>query len=78
MTTADEVLQRALALAVGNSAPEDAVVELLDCCAGRRVSIVLARQRIEEALKATPDDLLKARAVSLLDGALERGSWDVA
>ncbi len=78
MTTADEVLQRALALAAGDSVAEDAVAELLDCCAGRRVSMVVARQRIEEALRDTPDDLVKARARSLLDGALEQGSWDVA
>ncbi|HYT81266.1 MAG TPA: hypothetical protein VEQ37_18845 [Actinomycetota bacterium] len=78
MTTADEVLQRALALAEGDSVTEDAVAELLDCSAGRRVSVVLARQRIEEALRVTPNDLVKARAMSLLDGALEQGSWDVA
>jgi hypothetical protein len=78
MTTPDEVLQRALALAAGDFLTEDAVAELLDCSAGRRVSMVLARQRIEEALRVTPDDLVKARAMSLLDGALEQGSWDVA
>jgi hypothetical protein len=78
MTTADEVLQRALALAAGDSVTGDAVAELLNCCAGKRVSMVVARQRIEEALKDKPDDLVKARAVRFLDGALEQGSWDVA
>ncbi|HYT77891.1 MAG TPA: hypothetical protein VEQ37_01245 [Actinomycetota bacterium] len=78
MTTADEVLQRALALAAGGSLAEDAVAELLACCAGRRVSLVLARQRVEEGVRDTPEDLVKARAMSLLDGALEQGSWDVA
>jgi hypothetical protein len=78
MTTADQVLERAIALAEENSASADAVAELLDCCSGRRVSMVLARQRIEEALRTSPGDLVMARAVNLLDGALERGSWDVA
>ena len=79
MTTGDEVLERALSLAADASlTDEDAIAELLDCCAGRRVSLVVARQRIEDALKASPDDPAIERSVSLLDGALGRGSWDVA
>jgi Fe-S cluster biogenesis protein NfuA len=78
MTTADDVQQRALALASGSYETEHAVADLLGCCAGRRVSVVIARQRIEEALRETPDDLVKARAIRLLDGALAQGAWDIA
>jgi hypothetical protein len=78
MTTADEVVGRAVALAEENSDMERAVRELLECCGGRRVSVVIARQRLKGDVKESPDDQVKTRAVQLLDLVLERGSWDLA
>ena len=76
MTTADAVTERALGLAESGAEAEDAVAELLDCCAGKRVSVVIARQRLQDEANGTPSDR-RSRAVEYLDLVLERGQWGV-
>jgi hypothetical protein len=69
MSTSDTVFERALALAVENGDEERAVSELRQTALGRRVALVMAKQRIE----SQSDDLaadVAARAVSLLDAAI--------
>jgi hypothetical protein len=53
----------------------EAVDELLRLADGRRVSLVMARQRLSKGETNDPDDVLDTRATSLIDQALERGSW---
>jgi hypothetical protein len=77
MTTADQVMERAIALAEDDTEVDRAVEELLDCCAGRRVSVIVARQRLEEDLTDVANDRRKADAIQFLDRVLERGSWDL-
>ncbi|HJP65539.1 MAG TPA: hypothetical protein VKA30_04455 [Actinomycetota bacterium] len=71
MTTSEAVQERALALAESDTDTDTAVRDLLECCAQRRVSVVLARQHLAEA----PSDASSERtdrAVELLDEVLER------
>jgi hypothetical protein len=70
MTTADEVRQRALALARAGSATEDAIRELLDCCGDKRVSVVLARREVLGG--GDGPDPVSERASELLDEVLRR------
>ena len=74
MTTAYQVTERALALARSGSEAEDAVADLLNCCAGKRVSVVIARQRLHEETTGTLGET-SARAIEFLDLVLERGQW---
>ena len=70
MTTADEVQERALALARAGSATEDAIRELLDGCGDKRVSVVLARREVLD-WEDGPDPVSR-RACELLDEVLRR------
>ena len=72
MSTTDAVFERALGLAAEQRAEEDAVRELLEVAMGKRVSLVMARQRINDQA----DDLgaeVAARAASLLDATIATG-----
>jgi FAD/FMN-containing dehydrogenase len=77
MTTSDELQERALALAQQNASTNDAVAELLACCADHRVPVVRARQGLAGRSAAAPQGEVVARAVALLEETLRRGSWDV-
>jgi hypothetical protein len=65
------VMERALALAEGDTNKEEAVVELLDFCGDKRVSVVMARVHLVERLSDQPDDQT-ARAVEILEEVVTR------
>jgi hypothetical protein len=77
MTTSDELRERALALAKAGSSTDDAVAELLACCADHRVPLVRARQALADQAAAAPQGETVAGALALLEEMLRRGSWDV-
>jgi hypothetical protein len=70
MTTADEVQDRAVALAEARTSTEEAIQELLDCCGGKRVSVVVARQKLLAA--GDVPDPVSSRAGELLGEVLQR------
>jgi hypothetical protein len=72
MTTADEVRERALALARSETEREDAVRALQECCGGRRVAAVRARQQVAASLDSETDPPDAMRAIELLDELLGR------
>ena len=74
MATSEDVRQTALDLAERGEDTDSAVRELLACCGDHRVSVVVARRTLSEA---NGDDArsVTARAIELLDVALERGTW---
>ncbi len=72
MTTADTMLEKALTLARAGATNEDAVGELLELSRGRRVSVVLAHQRILMDLEAEPSDPATTEAAKLLEEVLGR------
>ena len=69
MTTADTVMDRALALATEPGDTAVAVKELLACCGNRRVSVVMAHRYLLDRLSNQPNDTT-ARAVELVTEAL--------
>ena len=71
MTTADIVMERALTHARDGTEEEAALVDLLDCCGGNRVAVVLARQHLMERTIDGQDDQA-SRAADLLGLTLER------
>lgn len=76
MPTADAVREKALNLAEAGTPTEEAVRELLECCEGRRVPVVLARQQFSADLEAHPSDSVMSRAAELLDLVLGRLSLE--
>lgn len=72
MTTADSVRERALFLAVSGADQEEAVRELEETCAGRRVAVVRARQMMASSLEGEPDQPTATRAIEFLDDLLAR------
>jgi hypothetical protein len=78
MTTAEQVLEKALAHASVQTSTEDAVDDLLSSSPGNRVAFVRARQELVKRSEANPDDSSVVRASELLDEALRRGTWDVS
>ena len=70
MTTADQVMERALALARAGSETDQAARELMECCGDKRVSVVLARRSVSEQDDGT--DPMNERAGELLDEVLRR------
>jgi hypothetical protein len=72
MPTTGAVRTKALTLAVGDIPTEEAVRELMDCCGGRRVPVVLARQQFTKDLETDPLDPVLNRAADLLDNLLAR------
>jgi hypothetical protein len=77
MSMGDELLERALSHARAGATTEEAVQDLLDCCGGRRVSAVHARQVLLERLEADPADEVADRAMGFIREMLERDVWDV-
>jgi hypothetical protein len=71
VTTADILMERALALASEQIEPEQAVQELLAASGDRRVAVVLARRHLVEQQEEDPD-AQTGRAVDLLDQVLSR------
>jgi hypothetical protein len=70
MTTAEIIMDRALALARAGAEEEAAISELLTCSGENRVAVVLARRHVLEG--AGQPESEAARATQLLDGVLER------
>jgi hypothetical protein len=75
MATSEEVRVTALSLAQAGASADDAVPQLLDCCGGRRVSVVMARQLLQEEAVRNPDDDVYGRAVEYLDALLAGTDW---
>ena len=75
MSTAETLVDRACDLAGTGADTDTAVRELLDCCADRRVSVVMARRSLEERMRAEQQDPTLARAVEILDETLRAGPW---
>jgi hypothetical protein len=71
MTTANDVMTRALALASTGADDEAAVGELMDCCHDNRVAVVMARRRVLEEGDGQ-DAGHVARAAELLESVLAR------
>ncbi len=78
MSTAETLSARALELAGGGMDTDEAVADLLGCCADKRVSVVMAKRSIEERMGEGADDPTLPRAVELLDETLHRGPWGEA
>ncbi len=70
MTTADVVIERALALAAARTEEDEAVQDLLSCCAGKRVSVVMARRHLMDEEDGQKEEA--GRAVELLGEVLRR------
>jgi hypothetical protein len=71
MTTADVVMDRALALARAGETEDLAVRDLLECCGDNRVSVVMARRLILERSEPRSDGDA-VRATELLNAVLVR------
>jgi hypothetical protein len=71
MATSDEVRNTAMELAERGEETDAAVREVLSCCGDHRVSLVRARQSLEDE----EGDGATSRAIELLELALERGTW---
>jgi len=84
MSTADTVAERAIELAGTGAETDDAVRDLLECCADKRVSVVMAKRHIEERMEESGDgeggdgDPTLARAIEILGETLEKGPWGEA
>ncbi len=70
MTTADIVMERALALAGAGVEDEGAVQEVLSSAGGNRVAVVRARRHLMEESEDQGEDA--GRAVELLEEVLRR------
>jgi hypothetical protein len=77
MTTAQQLEEKAVALAQEGTQTDAAVTELLECCGQKRVSVVVARHHFLEVLEENATDPVAVRAVELLDEALVRGNWHI-
>lgn len=72
MTTGDAVREKAMSLARAETATEEAIRELIECCQQKRVPVVIARQQLLKDLEAFPAEPVMSRATDLLDRVLER------
>jgi hypothetical protein len=77
MTTAQQLEEKAMALAQEGTDTNAAVSELLECSGQKRVSVVVARHHFLEVLEQNASDTVAVRAVELLDEALVRGDWHI-
>ena len=75
MTTAEEVANAALELARARRELDDAVAEVIARSGGRRVAVVLAQRELMRRIDEDPADSDAARALELVEVALERGNW---
>jgi hypothetical protein len=71
VTTADIVMERALTHARDGTEDEAALGDLLGCCGGNRVAVVLARQHLVERTIEGQDEHA-SRAAELLEQTLQR------
>ena len=76
MSTAETLAERAIELAGTGAETDAAVQDLLECCADKRVSVVMARRAIEEKIQEGSDDPTLPRAVEYLGETLHQGPWD--
>ena len=74
MSTADIVMDRALALARAGAEEEAAIAELVSCSGENRVAVVMARRQVID-LTGQPEGET-ARATELLDEVLVRLAED--
>ena len=72
MTTADVVREKAMSLAQDETPTEEAIRELLESCAEKRVPVVLAHQQFLKDKEEGTVDPVVDRAAELLDRVLER------
>lgn len=72
MKTTDVVVERALVLADEGHDEESSVRDLLEAALGKRVALVMARQRINEQVADIGADR-SARAISLIEAAIATG-----
>jgi hypothetical protein len=63
-------MERALALAEARTGDDEAIQDLLSCCGGKRVSVVLARRHLVDEPEGHEEGA--DRAVHLLDELLRR------
>ena len=75
MSTAETLAERAIELAGSGMDTDAAVHDLLDCCADKRVSVVMAKRAIEERIEQGADDPTLPRAVEYLNETLHQGPW---
>jgi hypothetical protein len=68
MRTTELVYERALRLAVEGRDEEDSIRELLETALGKRVALVMARQRIMD--QADLGDEVASRAAALIDATI--------
>jgi hypothetical protein len=69
--TTEAAMNRAFELAEEMREDDEAVGELVTAALGKRVSLVLARQRITDDLSGEPASEVAKRAISLIDRAIE-------
>lgn len=74
MRTTDAVFERTLALAAEQRDEEGAVRELRKVAMGKRVALVMARQRINDQAADLGVEVA-TRAVSLLDATIATGDF---
>ncbi|HKE53808.1 MAG TPA: hypothetical protein VKC55_03470 [Actinomycetota bacterium] len=72
MSNAEVIREQALALATSGADRDGAIRELERSAAGRRVSVVRARQQMETSLGDEMEQPNVARAIELLDEVLVR------
>jgi hypothetical protein len=75
MAKSTELEDAAKALAEVLAGRTDAVDELLRRADGRKVSLLIARQHLMEARDGGRDDELTTQAISMIEEALQRGTW---
>jgi hypothetical protein len=69
--TTEDVMNRAFDLAEQMREDDEAVAEVIAAALGRRVSLVMAQQKIQDNLLGEPAGGLTRRAITLLDRAVE-------
>lgn len=72
MSNAEVIREQALALATSGADRDEAIRELERSAAGRRVSVVRARQQMETSVGDGTEQPNVARALELLDEVLVR------
>jgi hypothetical protein len=75
VTTADEVREEALSLAMAGVETQQAVDTLLALAADRRISVVLAKRQLEAEMQEETLNQTATRALELVEEVLVRGTW---
>ena len=76
MSTSDDLIERSLSLAAKKVPTQEALVDLAACCGRKRVSVLVARRRIQDSVGDAVGDV-KTRALQLLDEVLKLGDWNL-